>query len=74
MSCDEHHCITCSDEGAPMKVVDVDFERELALCQDADGDRQSVEIALVSPVAIGDTLLVHAGTALMTLNEVVVSA
>ena len=33
----------------------------LALCEDDDGARASVEIALVEPVAAGDTLLVHAG-------------
>jgi hydrogenase maturation factor len=58
------HCITCSDEGCPMTVVALDPDRGLALCEDADGARQSVETALVAPVALGDTLLVHAGTAL----------
>jgi hydrogenase maturation factor len=64
MSCD---CITCSDEGRPMTVVRVDAARELALCQDTEGARSSVEIALVEPVSEGDTLLVHAGTALVRL-------
>jgi hydrogenase maturation factor len=61
------HCITCSDEGLPMTVVDVDAARELALCQAESGERASVEIALVAPVAHGDRLLVHAGTALVRL-------
>jgi hydrogenase assembly chaperone HypC/HupF len=59
------HCITCSDEGLPMTVVRIDAERALALCEDDAGARQSVEIALVEPVAEGDRLLVHAGTALV---------
>ena len=57
-------CITCGDVALPLTVVRVDAERELALCQDADGRRETVEIALVAPVAAGDQLLVHAGTAI----------
>lgn len=60
----DFHCITCSDEGVPMRVVRVDAARDLALCEDAAGGRSSVEIALVEAVTCGDTLLVHAGTAL----------
>lgn len=62
-ACDPH-CITCSDEAVPMRVREVDADRGLALCEDAAGARSSVEIALVEPVAVGDTLLVHAGTAI----------
>lgn len=58
------HCITCSDEGVPMRVVRIDERRDLALCEDPAGARSSVEIALVDDVACGDLLLVHAGTAL----------
>jgi hydrogenase assembly chaperone HypC/HupF len=64
MSCDAGHCITCADDGVPMTVVFVDMERMLALCEDEHGARSSVEIALVEPVAPGDTVLVHAGTAI----------
>ena len=65
MTCsDPHHCITCSDDGVPMTVVRVDAERMLALCEDDDGRRSSVEIALVEPVTPGQLLLVHAGTAI----------
>ena len=60
------HCITCSDEGCEMTVVLVDTDRALALCEGADGARESVEIALVDATP-GDTLLVHAGTALVRL-------
>ncbi len=58
------HCITCSDEALPLVVREVDEARGLALCEDEAGLRSSVEIALVDPPAIGDTLLVHAGTAI----------
>ena len=66
-SCGSHHCITCGDDGVPMTVVRVDLDRGLALCADVDGARASVETALVEPVGPGDTLLVHAGTALTRL-------
>jgi hydrogenase assembly chaperone HypC/HupF len=69
MSCTGEHCVTCADEGVPMRVVAVDARRELALCEDDDGDRHSVETALVLPVAAGDVLLVHAGTALAALEK-----
>jgi len=69
MACDDpHHCITCADEGIPMRVVAIDEERGLALCAAPDGERSSVEIALVGAVAPGDALLVHAGTALTLLD------
>jgi hydrogenase maturation factor len=57
-------CITCGDEALPMRVRGIDEERGLALCEDADGRRSSVEIALVDGVTVGDELLVHAGTAI----------
>jgi hydrogenase maturation factor len=66
MTCDEHHCTTCGDDGVPMLIVAVDEERGLALCEDDAGARCTVETALVDAVA-GDTLLVHAGTALTRL-------
>ena len=63
--CETHHgCITCGDEAVPMLVRRVDEARGLALCEDGEGRRSSVEIALVEPVAPGDELLVHAGTAI----------
>jgi hydrogenase maturation factor len=69
MSCaDPFHCVTCADEGVAMQVVAVDDERGLALCAAPGGERQSVEVALVGPVAAGDRLLVHAGTALVALD------
>ena len=69
MSCDDHRCITCGDDGVPMRVLRVDDVRGLALCEDGDGAHSSVEIALVEPVTAGDTLLVHAGTALAHLAQ-----
>ena len=67
----EQGCITCGDVAVSMFVEKVDVERGLALCADADGAKQTVEIALVAEVEIGDPLLVHAGVALTRLNPVV---
>jgi hydrogenase expression/formation protein HypC len=70
MTCDhDSHCITCGDEAVPLRVVKIDAERELALCENDEGERTTVEIALVQPVATGDVLLVHAGTALVHAAE-----
>jgi hydrogenase maturation factor len=63
------HCVTCGDDGVPMRVVRVDEQRELALCQDAAGERRTVEVALVEHACAGDVLLVHAGTALTRLES-----
>ena len=51
-----------------MRVVRLDAERGLALCEDDDGARASVEVALIDAAAVGDALLVHAGTALARLG------
>lgn len=66
MSCDpaDIHCITCGDEAIEMTVLTVDAEAELALCVTGDGERETVEIALVAPVRPADRLLIHAGTAI----------
>ena len=66
--CGQHHCITCGDDGEPMTVVTVDQQRGLAVCKDQADSRQTVEIALIEPVAPGDQLLVHAGTAIVALS------
>jgi hydrogenase assembly chaperone HypC/HupF len=53
----------------PARVIEVDERRELALCQDTGGAHTTVEVALVGPVAPGDLLLVHAGTAIARAQE-----
>ncbi|MBV9464911.1 MAG: HypC/HybG/HupF family hydrogenase formation chaperone [Solirubrobacterales bacterium] len=69
LECGSRHCITCGDDGVPMTVLKVDHARELALCAEESGARSTVELALVAPVARGDRLLVHAGTAIAALTE-----
>jgi hydrogenase maturation factor len=60
--CHDAHCVTCSDEGVPMRVLEVRPGRT-ALCE---GDVE-VMTDLVDDVAPGDELLVHAGVALARL-------
>jgi hydrogenase maturation factor len=67
--CHDDHCITCGDVAESMRVLDVDSPRGLALCELHPGERQTVEIALVGPVEVGDRLLVHAGTAIARTEE-----
>jgi hydrogenase maturation factor len=57
-------CITCGDEAIAMTVLRIDHQRGLALCADPTGRHSSVETALVEPVEAGESLLVHAGTAI----------
>jgi hydrogenase maturation factor len=71
---DPRHCITCSDEGEELTVLRVDAGRAMALCRDDGGAHSSVEIALVGDVAPGDTLLVHAGTALLCVRAAATGA
>lgn len=68
-ACGSDHCITCSDEGVPMRVLHADTAVGLALCEDEQGRRSEVMTALVGPVSTGDLLLVHAGTALIRIEE-----
>ena len=67
MSCTaDTHCITCSDEGVPMRVVEV-VETGLALCSTEEGAASEIMTDLVGPIAAGDSVLVHAGVALARL-------
>ena len=59
-----HGCITCGDVADEMVVLRIDAELGTALCADEHGEQSEVFTALVDGVAPGDTLLVHAGTAL----------
>jgi hydrogenase maturation factor len=52
-----------------MTVLAVDTPSGLALCTGDEGSHSTVEIALVEPVATGDRVLVHAGTAIARVTE-----
>lgn len=57
------HCITCSDEALPARVLAVDQAAALATVMVGD-ETTEVDISLVDEVMPGDTLLVHGGVAL----------
>ncbi len=59
-------CITCSDEGIPMRVERADDT--LAQCRDDERALHEVDVDLVAPVAVGDQVLVHAGVAIAHLG------
>ena len=60
----EHGCITCGDEAVALRVLRLDDVRGLALCANDEGQTETVEVALVAPVTPGESILVHAGTAI----------
>jgi hydrogenase expression/formation protein HypC len=57
-------CITCGDVAVELRVVTVDDASGLAVCADEFGASAEVDVLLVTPVAAGEHLLVHAGTAI----------
>ena len=57
------HCVTCSDEALPAKVLRVDQETGLALVTLQDATEE-IDITLVEGVVPGDVLLVHGGVAI----------
>ena len=61
------HCVTCSDEGIEMNVLET-RQSGLALCADADGGQSEVLTDLVGAVVPGDGVLVHAGVAIARLG------
>ncbi len=58
-------CITCSDEGRLAEVLSA--EEDEATVRTADG-RERVDTTLLGPAQPGDLLLVHAGTAITSLE------
>lgn len=57
-------CAACSDSALAMDVLEVDTASGLAACRGADGERRTVETALLAGVAPGDRVLVHADVAI----------
>jgi hydrogenase maturation factor len=69
------HCVTCSDEALPARVLRVDQESGLAQVS-VVGTRfiaspiiEEIDITLVDSVAPGDILLVHGGVAIAHKGE-----
>ena len=65
--CSEEVCVTCSDEGRLGEVVSAS-ENGQAAVRTGRGI-ENVVTTLVDPVAAGDLVLVHAGTAISRLDE-----
>ncbi len=59
-------CITCGDEGIPMRVVQA--RPDIAVCIDDHGALHEVAIELVDTVSVGTRLLIHAGVAIASLE------
>lgn len=51
----------------PMKVVEVDGEQGVL---ELDGVRRKADLSLVTPISIGEYVLLHAGFAISRINEV----
>jgi hydrogenase assembly chaperone HypC/HupF len=62
------HCVTCSDEALPAKVMRVDSDVGLALVTIKDTTKE-IDITLVDDVAPGDLLLVHGGVAIAIVER-----
>jgi hydrogenase maturation factor len=65
-SCGDDHCITCSDEGTEMHVLEHE-QNGLSICVDGQGAQSEVMTQLVGTVEPGDAVLVHAGVAIARL-------
>jgi hydrogenase maturation factor len=57
-------CITCSDEGLPMRVTELPGDDGIAICTDESGAAAEVAVDLVGLLSVGDEILVHAGVAI----------
>jgi hydrogenase maturation factor len=68
-ACTDEHCITCGDVAVEIRVILADDARELAMGHDETGVATEIDTMLVGPVAPGDRLLVHAGTAIARIGE-----
>ena len=68
-TCDDDNgvCVTCSDEGRPGEVVSASVDGQ-ARVRTARGI-EDVVTTLVDPVAPGELVLVHAGTAISRMEE-----
>jgi hydrogenase maturation factor len=62
------HCITCSDEAIPVKVLQIDLDTGLAQVEVAN-TIEEVDITLLDTVTPGDIILVHGGVAIGAYAE-----
>jgi hypothetical protein len=66
-ACTDEVCVTCSDEGRLGEVLTARADG-MATVRTANGI-ETVATTLVEPVAAGELLLVHAGTAISRVDE-----
>jgi len=68
----DEHCITCGDLATVMRVMAIAESESLALCRNVDpaprGEYEIVDLGLLEELAVGDLVLVHAGSALARLE------
>ena len=64
----EGHCITCSDEALPARVLRVDQQMGVAFVTIEDA-MEEVDITLLDDVVPGDLLLVHGGVAIANVDN-----
>ena len=64
--CHDEVCVTCSDEGRIVEVLDVGDDGRAGVL--AGGRRESIDVSLVDPVNPGDLVVVHARTAITNLR------
>ena len=64
--CTDDVCITCGDVAVPVRVVQL-LPNDLAVVE-VEGREEEVSVALVS-ASVGDTLLVHAGEAIASVER-----
>ena len=69
-ACSDEHCITCGDQGLPLRIVALEGAGLARCCDEAapDEPHATVDVQLVGEVAPGDLVLVHAGVALVLLE------
>ncbi|GCE12796.1 HypC/HybG/HupF family hydrogenase formation chaperone [Tengunoibacter tsumagoiensis] len=67
----DEHCITCSDEAWPGRILTIDSEAGLAIVQAEQADEEAeVDITLLDQIEPGTQVLVHGGVAISTLEDV----
>ncbi len=64
----DHHCLTCSDEMVPVRVIHIDQDTGLALVE-VSNQVEEIDITLVEDISLGDLLLAHGGVAIGRLEE-----
>lgn len=75
MKCDldaEGHCITCSDEALPARVLRLDQDTGIAFVTIEDAT-QEIDITLLDEINEGDIILVHGGVAIARAEPALLS-